>query len=39
MYRYRVQLSKIVRFAEVEVGISQGGENNGAGGRQCVCRS
>lgn len=28
MYRYRVQLSKIVRFAEVEVGISQGGENN-----------
>ena len=28
IYRYRVQLSKIVRFAEVEVGISQGGDNN-----------
>lgn len=24
MYRYRVQLSRIVRFAEVEVGLSQG---------------
>lgn len=28
LYRYRVQLSKIVRFAEVEVGVSQGGNNN-----------
>ena len=26
--RYRVQLSRIVRFAEVEVGVSMGGENN-----------
>ena len=28
MYRYRIQLSKIARFAEVEVGPSQGGNNN-----------
>lgn len=28
MYRYRIQLSKIARFAEVEVGVSQGGNNN-----------
>lgn len=28
MYRYRIQLSKIARFAEVEVGVSQGGTNN-----------
>lgn len=28
MYRYRIQLSKIARFAEVEVGPSQGGNDN-----------
>ena len=28
MYRYRIQLSKIVRFATVESGLAQGNDNN-----------